>query len=182
MTFKKIFVIFDCVDIDGTQLTDFILDTKNIFFDRLPVCQLLFSVLKGIVRCDFIFFPHIGNLGFPLLFDFFCLTAQTETLFIKQRCLFREMIPLFEKRLVAGTAFFLFFLPFDTSDIQNLFLTCTFGNGFFEFFNTVFFFMYFFGTSGKIFSDFFGLPVVCFNLIFQTADIFLKEMVLLLQR
>ena len=84
MTFKKIFVIFDCIDIDRTQLTDFILDTKNIFFDRLPVCQLLFSVLKGIVRCDFIFLPHVGNLGFPLLFDFFGLTAQTETLFIKQ--------------------------------------------------------------------------------------------------
>ena len=88
MTFKKIFVIFDCVDIDGTQLTDFILDTKNIFFDRLPVCQLLFSVLKGIVRCDFIFFPHIGNLTFPLLLNFFCLTSQTEAFFIQKRSLF----------------------------------------------------------------------------------------------
>ena len=71
-----------------TKFTDLILYACNIRFDCLSVGKFFFSILKCIVWRDLIFFPHIGNLTFPLLLNFFCLTSQTEAFFIQKRSLF----------------------------------------------------------------------------------------------
>ena len=88
MTFQKLFIIFNRIYINRTKFTDLILYACNIRFDCLSVGKFFFSILKCIVWRDLIFFPHIGNLTFPLLLNFFCLTSQTEAFFIQKRSLF----------------------------------------------------------------------------------------------
>ena len=112
MTLQKFFVILDCIDVDGTEPADLLFDAGNVFFDLLKIIELFFFVRKRVIWSDLILFPHVGDPSFPLFFDLFCLTAQTETFFVQKCGLLRKTVSFFKKCLVAFGSLFLLCLAF----------------------------------------------------------------------
>ena len=112
MTFEKFFVIFDRIDVDGTEPADLLFDAGNVFFDLLKIIELFFFVRKRVIWSDLILFPHVGDPSFPLFFDLFCLTAQTETFFVQKCGFLRKTVSFFKKCLVAFGSLFLLCLAF----------------------------------------------------------------------
>ena len=78
----------------------------------MAVTEFFFSVLQRIIRGDLVFLPHVGNTGFPVFFDLFCLSFQAETFFIQKADLVGQLIPFFKELFMALRAFFFFLLQF----------------------------------------------------------------------
>ena len=93
----------------------------DLLLHHMPVIHFFFPVLQGIIRSDLVFFPHIGNPCFPVLFDLFCLSLQSEAFFVQKTDLARQLITLFKKLLMAFCALFLFLLPFFQLFCSHLF-------------------------------------------------------------
>ena len=111
MTLGNFLIFFNGIYIYISKLPDLVLYLGNVPLHGVQVCKLFLFVLKGIVWRDFIFVPHIGNLGFPVLFQLLHLAFQTVALLIQKGNLAGKFITLFEKGFVTGVLLILYSLP-----------------------------------------------------------------------
>ena len=87
----------------------------------MAITKFFFSVLQRIIRGNLVFFPHIGNTGFPVFLDLFRLGFQTETFFIQKTDLIGQLIPFFKELFMTLCTFFFFLLQ-----LFKLFFGCFF--------------------------------------------------------
>src|SRR5699024_100488 len=139
MAFQEIFIILNRVYVDGSEFPDLILDGRNFFLHSLDVSEDFIPVFQRAVWRDLIFFTHIGDLIFSLLFCFFLLAFQTETFFIQKGDFFGKLVSFLKERFMAQVSLFFLLLPLlSLRRIFSLFLSAVF-NGLSKRVDTVFF-------------------------------------------
>ena len=152
----------------------------DLLLHHMPVIHFFFPVLQGIIRSDLVFFPHIGNPCFPVLFDLFCLSLQSEAFFVQKTDLARQLITLFKKLLMAFCALFLFLLPFFQLFCSHLFFCGKAFDLLTDLVDRLSLFCSFLAAFFQRIQNFFPLFRKNFDLLFQAPQIFLYEAFLLL--